>query len=136
MRYLTLALFCGLAAFALIACPPRGTPQPVPPGDPGQGYEPPPPIDAGPEAAPDDEPEAETDDGIAGDDGAACSVDADCTSGECEGLGCGKDEGMCAPASRGCTRDRRAYCGCDGVTFYSSGSCPGARYASTGECPP
>jgi hypothetical protein len=33
-----------------------------------------------------------------------------------------------------CTRDLRTYCGCDGQTFQSSGSCPGKRFANPGEC--
>jgi hypothetical protein len=68
--------------------------------------------------------------------GAACQVGADCASGICEGKGCGADApGTCAAAKRGCTRDRRTYCGCDGVTFYASGSCPGKRYRDAGACP-
>jgi len=30
--------------------------------------------------------------------------------------------------------DIRQYCGCDGVTFQGSGSCPGRLYAKTGAC--
>lgn len=77
-----------------------------------------------------------------GDDGAAtpsvpeiCQTDADCHGGVCEGHGCGPDQpGTCAPVDRICTRDSRAYCGCDGQTFRASGSCPGRRYAAEGEC--
>ncbi len=69
-------------------------------------------------------------------DGAACLADGDCASGVCEGQGCGPDEpGVCAPKSRACTKDLRPYCGCDGQTFRTSGSCPGRRYAAKGECP-
>lgn len=69
-------------------------------------------------------------------DGAACLVATDCASGVCEGLGCGRDApGVCAPARRRCTKDRRAYCGCDGTTFYGSGSCPGRRFAAREACP-
>ena len=69
-------------------------------------------------------------------DGAACSVAADCMSGTCEGLGCGDKNGKCAPQRRACTRDLRAYCGCDGKTFHGSGSCPGERFSKRGECSP
>lgn len=68
-------------------------------------------------------------------DGAACLQASDCASGVCEGHGCTDGTpGTCAPAERPCTRDRRPYCGCDGETFYSSGSCPGRRYARQGTC--
>src|SRR5688572_11076476 len=63
-------------------------------------------------------------------DGGPCLASSECASGVCEGQGCGPDQpGACAPKTRGCTRDRRQYCGCDGVTFFSSGSCPGQRFA-------
>ncbi|HUS66767.1 MAG TPA: hypothetical protein VMZ28_19655, partial [Kofleriaceae bacterium] len=68
-------------------------------------------------------------------DGAACTAAADCASGICEGEGCAPNGGVCASKSRACTRDLRAYCGCDGVTFRSSGSCPGGRFSARGECP-
>jgi hypothetical protein len=68
-------------------------------------------------------------------DGDACLASSECASGTCEGQGCGPDEpGVCAPAKRGCTRDLRPYCGCDGQTFRTSGSCPGRRYEKKGEC--
>lgn len=64
-----------------------------------------------------------------------CLSDADCDGGVCEGEGCGDDQpGVCASPDRMCTRDARPYCGCDGQTFSSSGSCPGRRYASKGKC--
>ena len=67
--------------------------------------------------------------------GAACEVDADCGKGQvCEGVGCGVEEGRCAPNERVCTRDLARYCGCDGETFTASGTCPGARYAHRGAC--
>ncbi len=70
-----------------------------------------------------------------GSDGSPCKTAGDCASGICEGEGCGDDKlGTCQPASRPCTRDYQAYCGCDGQTFRGSGSCPGKRYASRGEC--
>ena len=36
---------------------------------------------------------------------------------------------------RKCTLDLRPYCGCDGVTFRTSGSCPGQRFSARAECP-
>lgn len=67
--------------------------------------------------------------------GASCEVDEDCQSGTCEGVGCGAFEGKCAEEDRACTDDLRPYCGCDGVMFYSSGTCPGARYSEEMNCP-
>lgn len=69
-----------------------------------------------------------------GADGAKCSTAADCTSGVCEGEGCGDGNGTCARASRACTRDARQYCGCDGKTFTASGSCPGQRFSARAAC--
>jgi len=65
-----------------------------------------------------------------------CRSNADCEDGGvCEGQGCGDDQlGTCMPKDRMCTRDLRPYCGCDGETFQSSGSCPGQRYAAKGPC--
>jgi hypothetical protein len=68
-------------------------------------------------------------------DGGPCLDAANCASGICEGQGC--DEalpGICAPRMRPCTRDLRAFCGCDGLTFRSSSSCVGRRYAAAGPC--
>lgn len=68
-------------------------------------------------------------------DGAACLIGDECSSGTCEGQGCDDaTPGKCAPKARGCTRDLRSYCGCDGKTFQSSGSCPGRRYAAKDAC--
>jgi hypothetical protein len=68
-------------------------------------------------------------------DGANCLAATDCTSGVCEGQGCDAGKpGVCVAASRGCTRDLRQYCGCDGVVFQASGSCPAKRFASRGAC--
>jgi hypothetical protein len=69
-------------------------------------------------------------------DGASCLAASECSSGKCEGEGCGPaTPGTCVPTSRACTRDLRPYCGCDGKTFRTSGSCAGQRYAKKGECP-
>lgn len=67
--------------------------------------------------------------------GAQCSAASECESGVCEGEGCGDNAGTCAPANRGCTRDLRQYCGCDGKTFQASGSCPGQRFSARAACP-
>lgn len=135
-----------IAALFLCACPANNTAQPVPPSPvPASGYEPPdddhspppPPVsepDAGPVAETPPTPPTPAQDPKA--DGAQCYAATECSSGICEGLGCGADTpGACAPAKRGCTKDRRAYCGCDGITFYGSGTCPGKRYAAKAACP-
>jgi hypothetical protein len=69
--------------------------------------------------------------------GEPCNTHDACASGICEGVGCGELEGRCVPVSdvRECTDDFVSYCGCDGVTFGASGSCPDQRYAHVGECP-
>jgi len=68
-------------------------------------------------------------------DGAPCLTALDCTSGICEGQGCTDDRrGRCISRSRACTADAIQYCGCDGQTFTSSGSCPGRRFAARGAC--
>ena len=67
--------------------------------------------------------------------GAACLSTDQCQSGICEGMGCDDaTPGICAPSQRACTRDRRAFCGCDGTQFYGSSSCVGTRYAYKGMC--
>lgn len=101
--------------------------QPVPATAPGEAPEPrpAPAPEPSPEPPPTELPE-----------GAACLTAEECASGVCEGEGCDEaSPGICAPAQRACTRDRRPYCGCDDQTFYTSGSCPGQRYAHTGSCP-
>ena len=65
---------------------------------------------------------------------AGCSTDSECPGGICEGQGCAPGEGRCVSNRRACTRDLVSYCGCDGVTFRASGTCPGRRYASRGPC--
>lgn len=68
-------------------------------------------------------------------DGGACERGDQCASGICEGQGCGADsKGVCMSQNRRCTRDLRAYCGCDGQTFRASGSCPGRRYSARTAC--
>lgn len=66
-------------------------------------------------------------------DGEACSKPDDCKSGVCEGEGCDKGP-KCVAANRMCTRDLVQFCGCDGKTFSSSGSCPSRPYKKKGSC--
>jgi hypothetical protein len=67
--------------------------------------------------------------------GEACLSAGDCASGICEGQGCGPDEpGVCAEKGRRCTADLVQYCGCDGVTFGGSSTCPGRRYSARRAC--
>jgi hypothetical protein len=121
-RHLTvLIVLLLLALLALAGCPANNTPQRIPPSPPpATGYEPP------------ATPTNPTNPGAAA--GASCTTAADCASGICEGEGCGDARGFCAEASRACTKDLRPYCGCDGVTFGASGTCPGRRFAHTGSC--
>jgi hypothetical protein len=124
-----------LALAGLVACP-----KPAPTVEPesgGSGAEVPAgSIDPGPDPAADGG--GEVPDGVDPNEPPTktCLSDADCDGGGvCEGQGCGDDEpGTCKPKARMCTRDSRAYCGCDGQTFRASGSCPGRRYAREGEC--
>jgi hypothetical protein len=90
-----------------------GAPTPSPASD--DGVESPPPVSESPPPS-------------------GCNDDTDCSGGICEGEGCGPGEGTCQPRDRMCTRDLRPYCGCDGHTFQSSGSCPGKRFAHRGAC--
>ena len=67
--------------------------------------------------------------------GEACLKHFECASWVCEGQGCGDDApGTCAAETRTCTLDRKPYCGCDGETFLSSGTCPMERYAAGMPC--
>jgi hypothetical protein len=69
-------------------------------------------------------------------DGTACSTSSQCASGICEGMGCGWNQGKCAPAQRSCTRDLRVFCGCDGKDFQGSSTCPGRVFRHPGSCTP
>lgn len=120
-----------LIALALVACgspppPTTVTPTPVEPT--------PTPVEPTPTPSPTTpEPTAGTTPKA---DGASCLAADECQSGVCEGEGCGADQpGTCAPKTRGCTRDLRPYCGCDGQTFRTSGSCPGKRFSARAACP-
>lgn len=67
--------------------------------------------------------------------GSPCLAATDCASGICEGEGCGEDEpGVCVDPMRACTRDLRAFCGCDGETFRTSSACPNRRYVHREAC--
>jgi len=65
-------------------------------------------------------------------DGAPCDRHTDC-AGICEGPGCGPGEGRCA-TDRVCSDDVVLFCGCEGVTFVGSSTCPGARFEHAGPC--
>lgn len=69
-------------------------------------------------------------------DGSACTRGDECASGTCEGEGCGVDEGRCVAPGRLCTKDLKAFCGCDGQTFRSSGTCPNRTFSAKGMCKP
>ena len=65
--------------------------------------------------------------------GKPCETGADCASGACEG-GCGDGEGRCTSKLRRCIQTEMEFCGCDGVTFKGSSTCPGQRYQYQGPC--
>lgn len=67
--------------------------------------------------------------------GGTCQSSADCPpSSMCHGaLGC-DIPWRCVPAM-GCTADLAPFCGCDGVSFEGSSSCPGRPYRARGRCP-
>lgn len=66
-------------------------------------------------------------------DGSACNRAADCQSGVCEG-GCEPGQAVCVSARRACVMSIAEFCGCDGATFTSSGTCPGRQFAHAGAC--
>jgi hypothetical protein len=125
-RPLVLAGVAAAAVIALlVACPPQNLPKPVPPAPaPQPGFEPP----GDGSGAGSGSPVAG---GVAG---ASCNTGADCASGVCEGEGCGAGQGVCAAEKRACTLDLRPYCGCDGVTFDASSTCPRRRFSQRGAC--
>jgi hypothetical protein len=117
-----IALFFSLVA--LVACCPSPAPGPAGPPSPE-------PVVEVPLPAPTAEPSDAAPDRAAA--GAACVRADDCESGICEGEGC-EGNGVCAALDRACTKDLAPYCGCDGVTFSTSGSCPGKRFRHRGAC--
>ncbi len=69
-------------------------------------------------------------------DGAACFDSEHCASNICEGASCDASRpGTCVPKDRPCTADLSPFCGCDGLTFLASSSCPGEAFEHVGECP-
>lgn len=132
LRALILITFAACSSPAPVGQTPAGPPQeqPIPPNPTAPDPKPQPTPDPTP---PEPTPPVPT---AAKADGAACLEATECASGTCEGQGCGADQpGTCAPKTRGCTRDLRPYCGCDGQTFRTSGSCPGKRFSARAACP-
>jgi hypothetical protein len=66
---------------------------------------------------------------------APCRSSTDCPSGQlCDGApGCGT-AWSCRPQTEPCTRDLATWCGCDGVDFQASSTCPGRPYLHPGTC--
>lgn len=62
-----------------------------------------------------------------------CSEESLCLGGVCTGTSC-DETWFCVPSDRGCTDDAFPYCGCDGVTFRDSSTCPTRPYAHRGAC--
>ncbi len=48
-------------------------------------------------------------------------------------MNCTTASGLCVP-TRPCTRDAAQFCGCDGVTFTTSSTCPNQNYQYMGAC--
>ena len=69
---------------------------------------------------------------------APCDAGTDCESGVCQGQGCAGSSagngGRCMPPTQRCLRNRIAFCGCDGVTFYAASNCPLRTYRYSGVC--
>lgn len=70
--------------------------------------------------------------------GEPCTDGRQCSSGLCMGAGlegCSRGSGgVCAEPGTGCTKDLATYCGCNGVEFRASGSCPNQQFAYRGPC--
>lgn len=63
-----------------------------------------------------------------------CKSGADCSKDERCDFAPGCDvPGACVPP-RPCTKDLVPYCGCDGHTFESSGTCPEKAFSRRGAC--
>ncbi len=60
-----------------------------------------------------------------------CTPDNEC-AGRCSGTSCVED--WKCETNVPCTEDLAQYCGCDGVTFTGSGSCPPRAYSKKGPC--
>jgi hypothetical protein len=66
----------------------------------------------------------------------SCVTNADCGPGrQCQGPDGCNTTWSCGPP-RACTRDLATFCGCDGVSFQSSSTCPMRPYAHAGGCSP
>jgi hypothetical protein len=126
-RFATIALYLHLAA----CCPGASVPATPPEGAGGADLAPTATFGPGPAPAP---APALGSDGAHGGGAGACTDSNDCASGICEGQGCGTPDGRCAAKERPCTADIVPHCGCDGVTFTSSSTCPGRRFAHRGRC--
>lgn len=110
-----IAPFCGcdgVTFFGSSSCPPH------PFQYRGPCELPPPPMDGGPPPPPP----------------GLCASDADCIPGTvCTGPeGCGAPR-FCVP-SVGCSPGAATFCGCDGVTFTASSTCPTRSFAHLGAC--
>ena len=68
-----------------------------------------------------------------GSGGAVCTNDVECVSGVCTGSSCG-EVWRCVETGIACTDDEAPHCGCDGVTFYDSSTCPRQPVMFRGSC--
>lgn len=72
--------------------------------------------------------------GAAGAAGPSCAT-SPCANGICTGTQQGCDGAWtCAPITGACTMDLASYCGCDGVTYQDSSTCPTRPYLFKGTC--
>jgi hypothetical protein len=77
------------------------------------------------------EPDAATPDAGGGEE---CRADALCgASQRCSGSGCFA-RWTCVPMGA-CTEDEVEYCGCDGLSFFDSSTCPRRPFMARGPCP-
>lgn len=65
--------------------------------------------------------------------GSECTADTPCTSGLCAGTSCWQTW-TCHLTTVACTADLVDYCGCDGITFQDSSTCPQRPFAVKGAC--
>jgi hypothetical protein len=144
-RALVLLALAPAVYVALAACGPTAPYGPAPTIDPNQQVvQPePPPEPTGPKIDPSAVSGVQTradagatDAAPATDGGRTCTGVTGCGQGElCQGPeGC-TTPWTCGP-SRPCTRDLAQFCGCNGVTFQGSSSCPPQPYKHKGPCNP
>jgi hypothetical protein len=62
-----------------------------------------------------------------------CNGDNPCAAGVCMGASC-SGSWSCGATTVACAADLTDYCGCDGLTFQDSGSCPRKPFAYKGKC--